>query len=287
MIFYIRDSFVPDAEATIPVLDRGFLYGDSVYETLRSRAGRVLFWRDHFERLARSASLLEIPLDRTADDLLGILKELSRRNGLDEARMRIVLTRGAGGPEQLDGFVPTWVVLAEPFRGVPPERYEQGIAAILVSVSRHGVRCLNPEIKSSNLLNSVLARREALHAGAQEGIFLNPEGWLAEGAHSNLFWRTAGGALHTPALRVGILPGITRKKIVAIARELSIGVEEVEAPPEELERATEIFLTSTSWEAIAVTRYNGRPVGSGREGEWTRLFREKVRQLYDAPGESA
>ena len=161
-----------------------------------------------------------------------------------------------------------------------------GVSAILVSVRRLGVASLNPEIKSSNLLNNLLARREAVRAGAAEGILLNPRGFLAEGAHSNLFWLGQDRILRTPALDVGILPGITREKVLAVARKLGIAVAEVEEPPEALIDAREIMLTSTSWEVLSVTRYNGSMVGDGRQGEVARALREGLRRLYDDPQET-
>jgi branched-chain amino acid aminotransferase len=149
------------------------------------------------------------------------------------------------------------------------------------------VASLTPEIKSSNLLNNLLARREAVRAGAAEGILLNPRGDLAEGAHSNLFWYAGDRVLRTPALGVGILPGITRDKVLAVARGLGISVAEVQEPPDSLLGASEIMLTSTSWEVLSVTRYNGAIVGDGRRGEISRLLHAGLRRLYDDPAETA
>jgi branched-chain amino acid aminotransferase len=287
LILYVQGRFVPEDEARISVLDRGFLYGDSIYETVRARGGRILFWRDHEARLERSASLLGIEIDCERPDILSVLHELLRRNALAGARLRLIVTRGVGDRDQLAGFTPAWVVLCEAFEPLPEERYEEGIAAVLVQVVRQAVASLNPEIKSCNLLNNHLARREALARGAVEGVMANPQGFLAEGAFTNLFWVTAEGALRTPSLSVGILPGVTRQKILALARTEGIPVEEVTAPPDELRGAREIFLTSTSWEVLSVTAWNGERVGTGRQGELARTLRAALRRLYDAPGESA
>jgi len=190
-------------------------------------------------------------------------------------------------PHRLSGFTPTWVVTVEAFEELPEDLYESGVAAVLVSVARLGVASLNPEIKSSNLLNNILARREALKAGAYEGVFLNPNGLVAEGAHSNIFWITPEGILRTPTRTVGILAGVTRQKILQVAREVPMAVEEVEAGADELDRAVEIFLTSTSWEALSVTRWNGRTVGEGKRGRWARELRSRLRQLYQEGGQTA
>jgi branched-chain amino acid aminotransferase len=287
MIYYTKGEYVPHEVARVSVMDRGFLYGDSIYETVRARGGKILFWRDHLHRLCRSAFLLEIELDEERTDPLRILRELLRRNELQSARLRIIVTRGEGGRDQLTGFTPSWIVTIEPFEDLSEEQFETGVSAILVSVRRLGVASLNPEIKSSNLLNNLMARREAVRAGAAEGILLNPRGDLAEGAHSNLFWYTSDRGLCTPALGAGILPGITRDKVLAVARGLGIPVAEVEEPPDALLGASEIMLTSTSWEVLSITRYNGTVVGEGRRGEISRLLRAGLRRLYDDPAETA
>jgi len=287
MIYFVQGRFVPQEEATVSVLDRGFLYGDSIYETLRSRNGKVLFWKDHHERLHRSARLLDLEIGREEPDPLAILRELMKRNNLATARMRIIVSRGTGGRDQLDGFTPTWVVTIEPFIELTEEEYREGVAAILVSTRRMPIAALSPEIKSSNLLNNLLARREAVRAGAAEGILLNPAGLLAEGAHSNLLWVSPAGTLCTPPCSVGILRGVTRDKVLRAAHALGMPAAEVEAGPEALEQAQEIMLTSTSWEVLSVTRYNGRKVGAGARGEFSRRLREALRALYDDAEETA
>jgi branched-chain amino acid aminotransferase len=287
MIYFVKGEYVPQEEARVSVLDRGFLYGDSIYETLRARGGRILFWKDHLNRLRRSAFLLEMEIAEEHAEPLGVLRDLLRLNDLEDARARIIVTRGEGGRDQLAGFTPSWVITIEPFEDLTETEFDAGVSAILVSVRRLGVASLNPEIKSSNLLNNLLARREAVRAGAAEGILLNPRGFLAEGAHSNLFWLGHDRVLRTPALEVGILPGITREKVLTVARKLGIGVAEVEEPPEALVDAREIMLTSTSWEVLSITRYNGSVVGDGRQGDVARALREGLRRLYDDPRETA
>lgn len=293
MIFCVDGKYVREEEATVSVLDRGFLFGDSVYETVRSHRGRILFWNEHAARLRRSASLLGIEVDWDSVDPLTTLRELLRQNGLEDARIRIIVTRGMGVVHRLQGFCPTWVFTIERFTPPDASVYANGVSAVLVSVVRHAPTCLNPEIKSSNLLNNVLARREALERDADEGILLNPKGCVAEGAHSNIFWVAEDGTLRTPSRAVGILPGITRQKLITIARDgLGMRVEEVEAGPAELDRAREIFLTSTSWEALPVSRWNGRKVGAAgtagvEKGPVARALRAGLQRLYDEPGEAS
>lgn len=284
---FVDGAYVAREDARISIFDRGFLFGDSIYETVRTRGGKVLFWRDHLERLRRSAALLEIDLGEHGRDPLPILRELIARNELDSARLRVVVSRGVGGRDQVDGFTPTWVVIPEPFEPLSDDAYARGIVAVLVHVRRNAATSLNPEIKSGNLLNNVLARREAVRVGAAEGVLVNQQGYLAEGALSNLFWVGTSGELFTPALDVGILPGITREKILRVAREAGRPVHEVRERPEALDQAAEIFMTSTSWEALAVTTWNGHRVGTGGEGSVTRSMRARLRSLYEMPEEVA
>jgi branched-chain amino acid aminotransferase len=290
MIFCIDGNYVPQEKAVVSVLDRGFLFGDSAYETIRAYRGRILFWREHANRLKRSASLLGITLDWDERNPLRILHSLLVRNGCDQARFRIIVTRGTGIIHRLEELRPTWVFTIEPFTPSDDAFYRAGVAAVLVSVVRNATACLNPEIKSSNLLNNVLARREALARGAEEAILLNPKGYVAEGAHSNVFWVTEEGVLETPSQSVGILPGITRQKLIAIAREMGTQVREVESAPDALDRAREIFLSSTSWEALSVSLWNGKPVGAGLQeterGRIARALRDRLRLLYDEQEES-
>jgi branched-chain amino acid aminotransferase len=163
---------------------------------------------------------------------------------------------------------------------------------VLVGISRNAASSLNPEMKSGNFLNNLLARREARLRGAMEGIMLSPGGVLAEGATSNLFW-IRGGTLETPALSVGILHGVTRAKVLEIACAAHLALptsglaipglrelREVEAPPARLREADEIFLTSTSLEVFPITRWEGSPVGSGRRGPIARSLRQRLQALY-------
>lgn len=280
MIFFVDGQYVPEEEARVSVLDRGFLYGDSVYEAVRAIDGRIIFLEEHEERLKRSGALLGIDLETARFDLSLILNELLERNRVSDAQMRIIVSRGRGGRDQMTGLTPTWVVTIQPYEEISESGYDSGVSAVLVSVIRQATNSLNPRIKSSNLLNNILARREALQRGAAEGVMLNPDGFLAEGAHSNLFWLTEDGTLRTPALSVGLLAGVTRRKVLEVARAKGISVEEVAAGPSELDHAQEIFLTSTSWEVIAVTSWNGHAVGDGRRGEITKRLHEGLREMF-------
>jgi branched-chain amino acid aminotransferase len=304
MLVYLNGDYVEEAEARVSVFDRGFLYGDTVYETIRTHRGEILFWSEHERRLRRSCELAAFEIEWGEVHLPAIVGELLRRNGLTEARVRITLSRGTGDPDQITGFHPIWIVTLRPFRSLPDDSYEAGVSAVLVSVTRNAACALSPEIKSGNFLNNLLARREARLRGAAEGIMTNPAGMLCEGAMSNIFWLRRG-VLETPALDQGLLPGVTRGKILALARA-SLGqpdrealtppgldrpgldhpisglhdVREVAAPPAALDMAEEIFLTSTSLEALSVTRWEDRPVGGGGGGAVANALRKRLRSLY-------
>lgn len=282
---WLNGAFLPERDARISIFDRGFLYGDTLYETLRTHRGRVVFWSEHARRLARSCELAHFEIDLARYDLRAVSEELARRNGLEPARIRITLSRGSGDPDQIDGFETTWVTSARPLTPPTEERYRLGVRALIVTVRRTPSNTLDPEIKSGNYLLNLLARREARLLGATEGIMLNGEGFVAEGASSNLFW-VRGGRLETPRTSVGILHGVTRKKVLELAAT-RMPVEEVEAPPERLDDATEIFLTSTSWEALPITNWNGRVVApeGGPVAHW---LRAELHRLYDSdPGQEA
>lgn len=277
MIVCFNGEFVAQEQAHVSISDRGFLYGDTVYETLRSHRGEPVFWDEHFVRLRRSCELVEMEFDPADFGLEQIVREVLRRNALAEARIRLTFSRGSGDPDQIDGFVPTWVVTATPLRTFTEAEYTAGISVVLTDVMRRG----NPEAKTGNYLPNLLARRQARLRGAREGILRNGQGHLTEGASTNLFW-VRDGVLETPSVASGILHGVTRAKILEVAGAVPglRDVREVEAGPDVLRDAQEIFLTSTTWEAIGVSHWEDRPVGTGRAGPISQLLRAELRKLY-------
>lgn len=278
MLAYLNGEFVPEEAAVVSVFDRGFLYGDTIYETMRAHHGRLLFWGEHEARLRRSLELAFFECDPHDRPLAGIAEELLRANRISTGVVRVTISRGIADRDQITGYPHTWVVTARPLKERTEDEYEAGVPAILASVRRNAVGSLDPEMKAGNWLNNLLARREARLAGAVEGVMLSVEGWLAEGASSNLFW-LRDGALETPSAEVGILRGVTRSKLLELSRGL-IEVREVMAGPERLVGAEEIFLTSTTWEVLPVTRWNGETVGEGLSGALARELRIRLRALY-------
>lgn len=265
--------------------DRGFLYGDSVFETLRAEDGVPIFWREHMNRLVDSCRRAEIETDPTRADLPSIVQRcLSINAPTGVARVRITVSSGVGDIDVVDVGSPTWVVTARSYVARSEEQYARGIAVALTDVRRPSAATLDPAIKSGNYAASLRARRIARRAGADEAILLSSEGWLAEGAISNLFW-ISGGALETPALSLGVLPGVTRAKVCALAARGAegvrlAGVREVASPPDRIEQATEVFVTNSLWEVLGVARWNGRSVAGGEAGPITIALRTALRETY-------
>src|SRR5205814_2129973 len=233
---YIDGAVRLPEDAKISVFDRGFLYGDSVYETIGTVRGRLFALSDHLDRLERSAARLALRLPPRAVIERAILETMAAA-GNSESRVRVMVTRG-GGKLDLDpasAGEPNLVVIAGPLGGPTPEMYDRGVAVAIVSVTRNLPGAIDPAIKSGNYLNNVLALSEARRRpGVHEAILLSASGSVAEGATSNVFL-VKDGEILTPALSVGILDGVTRGKVIELARGAGIGCREVEfMTPEQL-----------------------------------------------------
>lgn len=277
---YLNGTFLDPEEAKVSVFDHGFLYGDGIFETLRAYAGRIFRLDAHLNRLFTSAASISLATPWDRQTLAGILEESLRVNRCENAVLRLSISRGTG-PPGLDPDLcaePTISVLTRAFQGYPAKVYEEGLSIALVPVRKIRAEALDPRIKSTNFLNNILARIEAKKAGADEGILLNHDGFLAEGTVSNLFF-VREGLLCTPSPAAGILEGISRKVVLEIAEEEGIPLEEGLFLPGELKGAEEIFLTNTTYEAVAVGRCDGRPLTPGPVTEQVRkAFRKKVEQ---------
>jgi branched-chain amino acid aminotransferase len=270
-------------EAKVSVFDRGFLYGDSVYETIGTVRGRLFALSDHLDRLERSAQRIALRLPPRTHIEQAILATVTAAANA-ESRVRVMVTRG-GGKLDLDpasADEPRLVVIVQPLNGPTPEMYDRGVAVAIVSVTRNLAAAIDPAIKSGNYLNNVLALSEARQRpGVHEAILLSATGSVAEGATSNVF-AVVGGELRTPALSVGILDGVTRGKVIGLARSAGIACREVDfMSPEELRGAEEVFLTSAARGVLPVTVVDGRPVGDGRPGPVIRRMMELYARLTE------
>ena len=258
-------------EAAVPVFDRGFLFGDSVYETVGTNRGRLVFLDDHLDRLARSAERIYLRLPPRDEIVRAVRDTLAAAENI-ESRVRIMVTRGDGTVD-LDPAAagqPRLVVIVQPLGGPSPELYEKGAEVEIVSVTRNSPRAIDPAVKSGNYLNNVMAMGEARRRcpSAHEAILCAANGSVAEGATSN---------------EVGILDGVTRGKVLALARTNSIMCHEVSfMSPDELRQSDEIFLTSSVRSVLPVTRVDGQMLGEGKPGIVTRRLMVLYRQLVEA-----
>ncbi|HYN01258.1 MAG TPA: aminotransferase class IV [Vicinamibacteria bacterium] len=267
----VNGIVVPAEEARVSVLDNGFAFGDSVYEVLRTYGGLAFEPGRHFRRLRASAARLGFSVPASDADLLAQADALLARAGTGESYIRIIVSRGLGDCsysfEKVQG--PTVVMIQKPLPPYPAWHYEDGIKIAAVGVRRNHPRALDPAIKSSNLLNNIQAVREAQSRGAEEPVLLNQEGFLAEGASTNVFLALAGTLL-TPPLSAGILAGITREVVLELLPGLGIPFGERPLHLEELLSADEAFMTSTTREVVPVRQVDEAPVGNGRPGPLTR-----------------
>jgi branched-chain amino acid aminotransferase len=271
----VDGTLLPAGEARIPVYDQGFLFGASVYETVRTYGGRPFLLDRHLERLARSARSIHMDPEAFLPGLRARIDRALAAASHGDSRLRIIVTRGRGSLlydlEVSDH--PTVVVIVEALEPASPEDRERGVTAAVVSVRRNSALALDPAIKSSNLLNNFLAAVEARHLGADEALMLNERGELAEGSSANLFLVTEE-QVRTPPPSAGLLDGITRGFVLDLCRRENIPVEESVLLPQALYAADEIFLTSTTREVLPVRRCDGRTVASGTVGPLTRRIQE-------------
>jgi branched-chain amino acid aminotransferase len=274
---YVNGTITAADQAVVPVYDHGFVYGEGVYEVLRTY-NRVPFLYDrHMRRLRQSAErlMLDVPFDDAT--LLTWCDETAAAAGdLREAYIRVMLTRGVGelNYELSSTPTPTTVIIVKPFEPLPARVFEEGIRISLVDLLRNHPRSVNPLIKANNLLNNVLAMQAALRAGAEEALMCNYRGELTECSQSN-FFLVRGGAALTPKSEAGILEGVTRAFIFDLGRELGIEVREETLLPGDLGNADEMFITSTTRELSPVVSVDGRTVGSGRPGPVTLRILER------------
>jgi len=279
----INGHIVPAEQANISAYDHGFLYGDGVYETLRTYQGVPFLLDGHLARLRRSAGLIRIDWERLPVEPSEEVRKTLLAADNEESLIRLAVSRGVG-PLGYDPALcpkPSLLVYVQPFDQPPEALYQDGARALIVTVRRNPPAALNPYVKSMNLLNNILAAMEALEKGAEEGIMLNLSGNVAEGSNTNVF-AVRGGRLLTPPLAAGILDGLTREHVISLCLRAGIPCEETDIRPEELLSADECFLTSTTRELVPIVLIDGRPIGSGKPGPLTKrllaLFRAAVKE---------
>ena len=271
---------IPEAAAAIPISDRGFLFGDALFESMRAYGGVVFRLDRHLERLAQGAAIVGFEAMPDAALLAREVGMVLALNGLLDARVRLTVSRGRGRPGDYVGVdgPPHRVVQASAFAGPDPRHRREGVRIAIADRRAVPASSLDPSIKTTSRMASVLARREAAARGAFEAILLDEAGRVTEGTASNLFV-VERGALLTPPVGGAALPGVTRAAVLEAAAEAGIEATEASIAVERLLRADEIFLTNSSWEVMPVVAIDATTVGDGHPGPVSRLLLERYGAL--------
>lgn len=285
MKIYIDGQHVPEDEAKISVFDHGLLYGDGIFEGIRFYNGRVFKLDDHLDRLWDSARAicLEIPLSRS--EMEAALLETIRLNDLRDGYIRLVVTRGKGNLGLSPDRCPraSVIIIAATIQLYPEEKYRTGMVMITCATRRTSPAALSPAVKSLNYLNNIMAKIEANHAKADEGLMLNEEGYVAECTGDNIFI-VKRGLILTPPISAGSLRGITRQAVLDICAEFGLRVEEAQLTRYDIYTAEECFLTGTAAEVIAAIELDTRKIGSGQPGPLTDRIIARFRELTQSTG---
>jgi branched-chain amino acid aminotransferase len=277
---FISGKLYDKDDAKISVYDHGLLYGDGVFEGMRSYSGKVFRLEQHLERLWHSAKAiaLEIPMSRPA--LAKAVNDTLAANGITDGYIRLVVTRGAGslGLDPNRTSHPQVIIITDHIVLYPDDLYQNGLEIVTASTMRNHPAALSPRVKSLNYLNNILAKIEGLQAGCIEALMLNHKGEVAECTGDNIFV-VRNGALATPPTDAGILEGITRDAVIELARKANYEVREVALTRHDVYIAEECFLTGSAAEVIPVVKVDRRKIGSGVPGPVTRDLMERFRRL--------
>lgn len=285
MWIYLNGEFVPKNEAKVSVFDHGFLYGDGIFEGIRCYQGNVFRLDDHLKRLYESALsiMLEIPL--SYEEMKEAVLETVRKNRLQDAYIRLIVSRGEGdlGLDPRSCPQAQVIIIAGQIKLYPQELYDNGMEVVTIPTRRNVPDALNPKIKSLNYLNNILAKIEATRAGVMEALMLNTEGYVCECTGDNIFI-VKNGRVITPPTYLGALDGITRRVIMDICRDQGIECAEEPFTRHDVFVADECFLTGTAAEVIPVTKLDGRKIGTGMPGPLTKQLIAEFRKRVTVEG---
>lgn len=278
MLIYLNGEYVSKEDAKISVFDHGLLYGDGVFEGIRSYDGVVFKLDEHLKRLYDSAKSIMLKIPVSIDEMKEIVLETLRKNNLHDAYIRLVVTRGEGdlGLDPDKCSEPTLFVIADKIVLYPEEYYENGLELATVPTRRNIPVAINPRIKSLNYLNNILAKIEGKQAGVIEAIMLNSQGYVVECTGDNIFI-VKDEKLITPPLHVGVLEGITRNTVIDLAEGLGVSVKEEVFTQYDLYIADECFLTGTAAEVIPVVKVDRRIIRDGKPGPITQKLIKEFR----------
>ncbi len=285
MKVYVNGKLFAKDKAAISVFDHGLLYGDGVFEGIRSYGGRVFKLDEHLERLQDSARSIMLDIPLSTSRLRKAILDTLRVNRLKDAYIRLIVTRGKGdlGLDPRKCPSPTIIIITDRIALYPRKFYAKGLAVMTVTTRRNLPEALNPRTKSLNYLNNILAKIEANNYGVLEAIMLNAEGYVAECTGDNIFI-VKDGALITPPTHVGALGGITRNTVIGLAGEMGLPCAEKIFTRYELYTADEAFLTGTAAEVIPVSTVDSRPIGTGRPGPTTNAVMGRFHELTRTEG---
>ncbi len=282
---FLNDRLVDRDKATVSVFDHGLLYGDGVFEGIRSYNGLIFKCREHLDRLFESAHTLMLEIPMTKDALEKAMIQTLQANHLKDAYIRLVVTRGVGdlGLDPRKCKVATIFIIADKIALYPREYYENGLKIATVPTVRNHPEALNPQLKTLNYLNNILAKIEATNAGVDEAILLNAQGYVTECTGENIFY-VRGQELVTPPPYVGILKGITRDTVMRLAKKTLLQVREDVFTRHDLYTADEVFLTGTAAEIVPVVKIDNRVIGNGKPGKVTQKLTKAFRELTKKEG---
>lgn len=282
---YLDGEFVPKAEAKISVYDHGLLYGDGIFEGIRLYDGNIFRMKEHVDRLYAAAKAIGLTIPHTPEEITEIVAESCRKNNLSNGYIRLVITRGVGdlGLSPLKCEKPSVFCIAASIQLYPEELYEKGLSIMTAAQRRNKATILDPQIKSLNYLNNILARMEGDRRGFPEVLMLTHDGIVAECSADNVFI-VRKGEIWTAPLHVGILDGITRGAVIDIAKEEGIPLSEREFTLFNAYGADEMFLTGSGAEIVPVVMLDDRTIGTGKPGPITKKILQKFRTLVTKDG---
>lgn len=277
---YISGKFYDKENAKVSVYDHGFLYGDGVFEGLRSYGGKVFRLKQHLDRLWASAKGIWLTVPISQEEMAKAVNDTLAANGIQDGYIRLIVTRGAGalGLDPNRCSDPQVIVIADHIQLYPKEMYENGLEIITASTIRNHTAALSPRIKSLNYLNNIMAKIEGMQAGCVEALMLNAKGEVAECTADNIFIARKG-VLMTPPIDAGILEGITRDTVIELAAEMNVPVQQIALTRHDIFIADECFITGSAAEIIPVVKLDSRVIGDGKPGPLTKKLTERFHRL--------
>ena len=282
---YLNGKLIDKKDARISIFDHGLLYGDGVFEGIRSYNRLVFKLNEHIDRLYESAHTIMLTIPISKIEMIDAIVRTLKANNLNDAYIRAVVTRGEGdlGLDPRRCHSPTIFIITDEIKLYPKELYENGLEIITVPTQRNSPEAVSPRVKSLNYLNNILAKIEAINSGVEEAVMLNAQGYVAECTGDNIFL-IKGGRLRTPPPYAGILKGITRDCVIGLAKDNKIPVAEEMITRHDLFNADESFLTGTAAEIIPVIKIDGRVIGNGKPGKITLQLRKGFSNITKKDG---